>query len=94
MSGNDDPVRYRLRRSDLDWVEAAEDTVILDSVSEQYHATNPSGALLWKALGEGATAGELVAILVRQYKIDEEQARTDVGVYLDRLKELDLVEEA
>ncbi len=87
--------KLRLRTEKLDWVKAGDEEIILDSDREQYLATNPTGALLWEALAEGADKAHLVGILLEHYDdLDPERAADDVDAFLEQLRELDLVEEA
>ena len=46
-------VVYRLRDSQLEWLELDEEVVALDSHKSQYLGTNASGATLWRALAGG-----------------------------------------
>ena len=46
---------------------------------------NESGALLWKALEQGADEDALVAVLTAEYAVSEDLARTDVKAFLNNL---------
>lgn len=83
----------RLRRQHLEWLEADGEIVALDLDNSNYLATNPSGALLWDALAEGATLEELVAKLVETFGIDPQVARADVDAFVAQLSEGGLLEE-
>ncbi|GEM_PF-2162020 len=86
--------RLRLRADKLDWVKAGDEEIILDSDREQYLATNPTGALLWERLAEGADKADLVAALLEHFDdLDPERAADDVDAFLDQLRDLDLLEE-
>lgn len=47
---------------------------------------NASGALLWKALEQGADCDALVDSLMKEYIVDREQASADVQTFLEKLK--------
>ena len=47
---------------------------------------NESGALLWNTLEGGADADALVAALLKEYAVSEQQARADVAEFLDKLQ--------
>lgn len=82
----------RLRADRLQWLEADGEVVALDERSLVYLNANPSGALLWQALGEGATRDELVGRLVEAFDVDDVTARRDVDRYLADLESRGLLE--
>ena len=47
---------------------------------------NESGALLWNTLEGGADADALVAALLKEYAVSEQQARADVAEFLEKLQ--------
>jgi len=53
---------------------------------------NETGALLWKALEKGATEDELTNLITSEYDIDMQTARKDVGSFIQRLKEANLLD--
>ncbi|MFL5884724.1 MAG: PqqD family protein [Thermoleophilaceae bacterium] len=77
---------------DIDWREIDGEVVVLDRRQGRYLAVNPSGAVLWPALVEGATEETLVERLLSRYAVDREKARRDVGAFLDWLGERGLLE--
>lgn len=52
---------------------------------DEIHVANRSGALLVRALTDGATAGELVTLLVDTFDVAPEQAREDVEKFIEQL---------
>lgn len=46
---------------------------------------NESGAMLWKVLENHGEREQMVASLTAEYDVSEEQARTDVDAFLDKL---------
>jgi len=84
---------YRLRADALEWLEADDEVIALDAAQSQYLATNPSGALLWRALGKGATRAQLAKVLADAYDIPLERAEADAGAYLEALAQQKLLTE-
>jgi Coenzyme PQQ synthesis protein D (PqqD) len=82
----------RLRTADLHWRAIDGEVIALEGRASTYLATNPSGALLWQALVEGATRERLVNALVAEYGIDRGRAIADVDVYVDALSTQGLLE--
>jgi hypothetical protein len=82
----------RLRSGDLFWRESGGEIVALDADASRYLSANPSAALLWKRLGEGATEAQLVDLLCARYAVTREVAEADVRVFLGELSERGLVE--
>lgn len=68
--------------TDIDWREIDGEVVVLDRRQGRYLAVNPSGAVLWPALVEGATEDSLVDRLSERYAVDHERARSDVRAFL------------
>jgi hypothetical protein len=83
---------YRIRSEAVDWLDVEEQVIALDSEKSVYVSTNQSGALLWHRLVEGATADELVELLVATYGVGQEQAAGDVRSFLDMLDTQGLLE--
>lgn len=53
---------------------------------------NSTGKLLWNCLEEGATVEEMVALLAREYDVDEATVTADVNEFVDKLKERGFIE--
>lgn len=51
-----------------------------------------TGAFLWERLSDGAEKDDLVHALLSEYDVDEATAAADVGKFIDKLKEADLIE--
>ena len=77
----------RLKETDLHWREIDGEIIALEGRGSQYVAANPAGAVLWRALSDGATRDGLVDELVRVYGIERSRARADVGRFIDALAE-------
>lgn len=70
------------------------EVVVLDSGRSVYLTVNPSGAVMWQALIEGATREQLAKALRDGFAIDQEQAERDVDDFLGQLADLGLLEES
>lgn len=82
----------RLRQRNLAWREVEGEIVSLDSAGSNYLAANRSGAVLWKALADGATLADLVTLLTATFAIEESVARRDVEAFVGELEAHDLLE--
>lgn len=82
----------RLRGEGLHWIETDGEVVALDDRTLEYLGANPAAAALWQALSRGATRDELVAGLVTEFEVDEEQAGRDVDHFLAELETRGLLE--
>ena len=54
---------------------------------------NDSGAMLWQALEKGSSKEKLVEALLNEYEVTQEQAETDVEEFLNKLPQIDCIEE-
>jgi hypothetical protein len=79
------PQYLRLRSGDIAWREIDGEIVALDAAAGRYVAINGSGATLWRALLEGATATDLVDLLVQRYDVSQVVAATDVHEFVEQL---------
>ena len=55
--------------------------------------TNKTGAVLWEALEDDSDMDSLVNLLIDRFEVDQETAKTDVKVFLDRLRKAEILEE-
>jgi hypothetical protein len=62
-----------------------DEVVAVDVRTSTYLSTNGSGAVLWRALIEGATSEDLVTLLVDTYGIDPEDASADADRFVDEV---------
>lgn len=53
-----------------------------------------SGLMLWKKLKEECSMEELIGAVLEEYEVDRETASADVREFLEKLKELNLLEGA
>ena len=82
----------RLRADRLHWLEADDEVVALDEQALVYLNANPTGAVLWRALAQGATREELVRGLAAEFEVDEATAAVDVDRFLADLDARGLLE--
>lgn len=52
---------------------------------------NGSGRIIWDALQRDTTEEEIVGLILAEYEIDRETAARDVGAFLAKLREQDLI---
>ncbi|MHB8418216.1 MAG: PqqD family protein [Myxococcales bacterium] len=55
---------------------------------------NEVGSLVWAALAEPRTAGELAELVASEFEVAVERAAADIEAFLAKLGELDLVKPA
>lgn len=72
----------RLNPEALQWRLLEGEVLAIDLVNSQYLAVNPSGALLWPLLAEGATEEELTQALGEHFALEPQRARADVESFL------------
>jgi hypothetical protein len=74
------------------WTDVDGEIVALDEEAAVYLAANETGALLWRALVEGASRESLAEALAREYGIPLERAQADTDAFLDALRDRALLE--
>ena len=52
---------------------------------------NPTGAFLWKKLSEGGDEQTLLKALLDEYEVDEQLAKRDIAMFIDKLKNANLL---
>ena len=55
-------------------------------------ALNELGAFLWDRLESAEDEAALVQAVLREYEVDETTARTDTAAFLQKLREMDILE--
>lgn len=86
--------RIQIRHGVLEWREVEGEVVALDLRSKTYLAVNRTGAVLWPALMTGATRKELLARLISDFGVSQDEAAGDLDVFLAELAGQDLLEES
>lgn len=69
----------------VSWREVEGEVVALDLRAGDYLAINGSGALLWRALVDGASPGDLTQLLMDRFDVVHERAAADVTTFTDAL---------
>jgi Coenzyme PQQ synthesis protein D (PqqD) len=82
----------RLREDSVFWRESDGEIVALDADASRYYSANPSAAVLWKRLAEGATEADLAETLRARYGLAPDAAEKDVRTFLDDLAARGLLE--
>jgi Coenzyme PQQ synthesis protein D (PqqD) len=82
----------RLRPGSVEWREVEGEVVAVDVRTSEYLAINATGAVLWRALQDGATRGELRERLVASFDVEPGLADRDIGEFLAALDERGLLE--
>lgn len=54
-------------------------------------ALNELGSFLWDRLPTAQSEEELVSAVLAEYEADEETVRGDIGEFLDKLREMDII---
>ncbi len=70
-----------------------EETAIMSIARSRYYAVGAVAGRIWELLGNPVTPREIVAILVDEYDIGEEQCLNEVGSFVSELIEEGLVVE-
>lgn len=71
------------------------EAVLLHLVQGTYYGLNPAGSRIWDFLnGQPRTLDEICAMLVREYAVEEAEARADAVALLADLRANGLVEQA
>ncbi len=82
----------KLRTEGIAWTDVDGEIVALDEGAAMYLAANPSGALLWRALADGATRDSLAESLAGEYGLSLSRAQADTDAFLNALRERKLLE--
>jgi Coenzyme PQQ synthesis protein D (PqqD) len=80
-----------LRADDVVWRVVGEELVVLELATSTYLTLNGTARQLWEGLTEGATAEDLVEMLVDRYGIPKEHAVEDVQSFLAALTDRGLL---
>ena len=62
-------------------------------VPNRIMSLNETGAYLWGLLEKGSDKQALIDNLISEYEVDRTTAEKDVDIFLDQLREKDLIEE-
>jgi hypothetical protein len=70
-----------------------DETVLLDLASGIYFGLDGVGKRIWECVAEGNDLGQVVAVIVTEFEVDEEQAQVDVIEFASDLVERGLLVE-
>lgn len=68
----------------VNWTDAGGELVLFDCRSGSYHALNEPASAIWRALGDGCSAGLIVESLAGRFAADEDAIAADVDAFLSR----------
>jgi hypothetical protein len=74
--------RVQLNPEALQWRLLEGEVLAIDLANSRYLAVNPSGALLWPLLADGATEEELSKALGEHFGLEPQRAKADVEGFL------------
>lgn len=77
--------------SDVLFRELEGEAVMLDLGSERYYGLDEVGARIWQLLEEHHDVETVVAEMLAEYEVDEEQLRRDMADLIDNLADAGLV---
>lgn len=77
----------------LGWRKVGDEIIVLDLTSSKYLSINPSGAIMWQRLVDGATVDELASSLVETFKVSRDRALEDATDFVSVCLERGLVNE-
>jgi hypothetical protein len=81
----------RLRSTDLSARTIADETIVLSLPSSRYFTISGVGVRLFELLAEETSVDELVTTITEEYEVDPVVVRRDVEVFLDRLRDAQLL---
>jgi len=81
-----------LRNPSIVHSEMDGDTVMMDSSLERYFGLEEVGTRIWELLAEEQSLGSLCTALTQEFDVSEDDCLRDIGPFLERLIELDLVQ--
>lgn len=75
----------KLRGDFVEWRLVDDEVIALDLRTSRYLGLNPTAALLWQHIIDGATEQALVDRLTGEYEVDRDQAKADVRGFIEDL---------
>ena len=71
--------------------EIDEETIILDSVTQEYFSINEIGKVIWSLIEEKKNLEEIKAEMLDMYEVPEEQLEKDLLNFLQALEQKGLI---
>jgi hypothetical protein len=62
------------------------ESVLVDLNTKRYYQLNETATLIWRALADGRSKGEIIGSLTSVYDVTEEDAEKSIDQVLDHLK--------
>jgi hypothetical protein len=66
-------------------------TMMMSVEAGKYFSLNPTGSRVWQLVEQPIPAGEVVAVLTREFEVDPDRCRQETLGLLDRLLAADLI---
>lgn len=77
--------------TDINVTELAGEKVMIDFATGKYFMIKGVGNDIWDMIQEPITYGEIVAKLLSEYEVSEEECNISVANFLSKLKELNFI---
>lgn len=77
--------------TDINVTELAGEKVMIDFATGKYFMIKGVGNDIWDMIQTPVTYGEIVEKLLSEYDVSEDECKSSVSVFLNRLKELNFV---
>jgi len=68
-----------------------DETVLLDLKTEQYYGLDDVGSRIWALIKKGASRGDMVTVLAREYQVSEDELHKDVELFISSLADAGLL---
>jgi len=72
--------------SNIIWSIVDEEAVLLDTLSGHYFSLNPPATEIWQHLHRGNSVSDIVRMLTKKYRMEEEVVRRDVSELITELR--------
>ena len=83
--------KWTVRTDGVVWRRVGDDVILMDLGPSVYHSLRGVGAEVWQLLSDGPRSlADLVGALHEEYEVDVAVLRTDLEVFLHRLREAGL----
>lgn len=84
-----------VRTDHVDWSLGADGRMtVKDTESNWFFPLNPVATLVWDLMDGANTLEEIVAVICREFTVDEATARVDITDFIEQALDLNLAEES
>ncbi len=80
-----------IRRPEVIWRKMGEETVLLNSRTEDYFSLNEVGTRVWELIDGQATPRDIAAKIAEEYEVEPREVEADVEALLQELRQHELV---